>query len=72
MKELNKLRQQCLVLMAKNGFAKNGSLIILADKIKVNRNQLSMALTGYRETSGSEKILKELKSILHKPTNNHP
>lgn len=66
MKEIKKLRQQCLVLMAKKGYARNGSLIILANKINVNRNQLSMALTGYRETAGSEHILYELRKALIK------
>ena len=61
---MKKLRQQCLMLMAKNGYAKRGSLIILAKKINTNRNQLSMALSGYRETPGSEQILKDLKREL--------
>ena len=64
MKNLNKLREQCLVLKAKSKYAKHGSLPILAKKLNINKNQLSMALTGYRNTAGSESILKALKSEL--------
>ncbi len=41
-----------------------GSLLELAKKLEVNYNALSMALTGYRKTPGSEKILKNLFDFL--------
>jgi len=50
--------------MAKNGYSKRGSLKILAGKLNCNRNSLSMALSGYRKTAGSEQILNALKMEL--------
>ena len=64
MKDITKLAQHCRVLMAKKGFAKKGGQTILANKLNINSNQLSMALTGYRNTAGSEAILKALKNEL--------
>ncbi len=66
MKDINKLRQQCLTLMVKKGMIKKGSQAVLAQMIKTNKNQLSMALTGYRNTAGSVHILYELKRALLK------
>jgi hypothetical protein len=66
MHTMTDLRQECFILMAQNGYVKRGSLKILAGKLNCNRNQLSMALSGYRASAGSEKILNDLKSELLK------
>ena len=64
MKNIEQLRQQCWSLMAKNGYAKRGGQSILAKKLNKNRNSLSMALSGYRNTPGSEQLLISLKREL--------
>jgi hypothetical protein len=64
MNNLAKLRQQCHVLIAKNGYSKKGGQAVLAGKIKVNKNSLSMALSGFRETASSEQLLLTLKKFL--------
>jgi hypothetical protein len=66
MKKIDQLRKQCLRLMADKDQVKRGCLSDLAKKINRNRNQVSMALSGYRCTPASEQILKELKEALQR------
>jgi hypothetical protein len=67
MKKVNeKLRQKCLRLMCEKNLLNKGALKKLKDITGHNKNSISMALTGYRGGSGSEKILKDVKAALSK------
>lgn len=46
------------------GLDRPGSQQVLAAAIGVNKNQLSMALTGYRKSRRSEQILNALREYL--------
>jgi len=43
---------------------KKGSLEFIADDLKINRNSLSMALTGYRNGKATEGYLSQLHKYL--------
>jgi hypothetical protein len=61
---MNELIKQVQKLRIDKDLAYKGSQIVLAEKIGVNNKLLSMALTGYRQTPGSEKILRKLFDFL--------
>ncbi len=63
-KKIKKLREDCMLLMAKKGLSKRGGQKQLAERLNINRNSLSMALSGYRSGAGAEEILKNLKETL--------
>ena len=61
---LLKLRKQCKKLLIDLELDARGNELLLAEKLGINRNQLNMALTGYRNTPRSEEILLILKEHL--------
>jgi hypothetical protein len=50
--------------MAEKGYAKRGGQSVLAERMNINRNSLSMALSGYRSGPGAEQTLNNLKKEL--------
>jgi hypothetical protein len=66
MNKFEKLRKDCIRLMAEKGLTKRGGQTMLAKKLNRNNKSLSMALSGYRSGPGSEQLLRELKEQLRK------
>lgn len=58
------LRKNIKKLIIKLGLDNPGYNQRLAKKLEISPSLLSMALTGYRKTPGSEKILTDLFSLL--------
>jgi hypothetical protein len=63
------LRKDCIRLMAERGFAKRGGQTILAKKLRINRNSISMALSGYRRGPGSAEVLNRIREHLRTQEN---
>jgi hypothetical protein len=59
------LAQRVNCKMLELGLKKRGGQTILAKKIEVNRNSLSMALSEYRTGPGTEQILKKALDALN-------
>ncbi|GEM_PF-5008876 len=64
MTKIDRLRKHCIRLMAEKGYAKRGGQSVLAERMNINRNSLSMALSGYRSGPGAEQTLNNLKKEL--------
>lgn len=64
------LRKTVKKLLIDKGLDYKGFQIELSNRLSINRRSLSMALTGYRKTPGSVKILNDLKSFLLKEKGN--
>ncbi len=64
---IEKVRKKCIQLMAEKGFLKRGGQTDLAGHLKMNRNSISMALSGYRSGPGSLEILKAIQKHLLYP-----
>jgi transcriptional regulator with XRE-family HTH domain len=62
--EVDALRKELKHKMVELGLDRPGSLITLADRMNVNRNSLSMALTGLREGGPSVALLERLRQVL--------
>lgn len=62
--QIEKLRKRCKKLMVDLEIDGRGQQPIIAKHMNINRNSLCMALSGYREGPGSEKILKDLLGYL--------
>lgn len=62
--QLNKLRKQIKKKLIDLELDSRGNEPLLAAELGFNRNQLNMALTGYRNTPRSETILLTLKEHL--------
>jgi hypothetical protein len=62
--ESNDLKTEVKILQVHCGLDGRGALKTIAKAISVNRNSLSMALSGFRNGPGSIQILEQAKSYL--------
>jgi hypothetical protein len=62
--DIQTVRRKVKILLIDRGLDIRGAQLELSQKIGVNHNSLNMALTGYRDTPGSLKILKALQEHL--------
>ena len=58
------LRKRCKRLMIDCGLDLRGGQTLLAESLSMNRNSISMALSGYRNGPGSLQILQAIRKHL--------
>jgi len=66
----NSIRIACRKKMIDLGYDRTGSTLKLAEKLGVNYQALSMALTGYRDSPRSIEILTQLRTMLDAESSN--
>lgn len=62
--DIQTVRRKVKILLIDRGLDIRGEQLRLAKELGFNHNSLNMALTGYRNTPGSLKILKALQEHL--------